>query len=97
MKKGLMEIVFILDQSGSMAGLEADTIGGYNSMLSKQKTEEGEAIISTVLFDGEVEVLLVSCARASGSAQMMEAAFDSEDLLDDIREDYNRRHGASDR
>ena len=42
MKKGLTEIVFILDRSGSMSGLEADTIGGYNSMIDKQKTEEGE-------------------------------------------------------
>ncbi|MCR5356618.1 MAG: hypothetical protein K6E63_04360 [Lachnospiraceae bacterium] len=57
MKKGLTEIVFILDRSGSMGGLEADTIGGYNSMLTKQKSEEGEAIISTVLFDDKVEVL----------------------------------------
>ena len=57
MKKNLTEIVFILDRSGSMSGLEADTIGGYNSMLSKQKTEEGEAIISTVLFDDQTEVL----------------------------------------
>ena len=57
MKKGLTEIVFILDRSGSMGGLENDTIGGYNSMIAKQKTEEGEAIISTVLFDNETEVL----------------------------------------
>ena len=57
MKKGLTEIVFILDRSGSMGGLEKDTIGGYNSMIAKQKTEEGEAVISTVLFDNETEVL----------------------------------------
>ena len=57
MKKGLTEIVFILDRSGSMSGLEADTIGGYNSMLDKQKKEEGEAIISTVLFDDRTEIL----------------------------------------
>ncbi len=57
MKKGLTEIVFILDRSGSMAGLEKDTIGGYNSMLERQKKEEGEAIISTVLFDDKAEVL----------------------------------------
>lgn len=57
MKKGLTEIVFILDRSGSMGGLEKDTIGGYNSMITKQKEEEGEAIISTVLFDNETEVL----------------------------------------
>lgn len=57
MKKGLTEIVFILDRSGSMSGLESDTIGGYNSMLKKQKSEEGEAIISTVLFDDRTEIL----------------------------------------
>ena len=50
-------MVFILDRSGSMGGLELDTIGGYNSMLEKQKKEEGEAYVSTVLFDNEQEVL----------------------------------------
>jgi uncharacterized protein YegL len=57
MKKGLTELVFILDKSGSMDGLEADTIGGYNSVLSKQKDEEGECIITTVLFDNHYELL----------------------------------------
>lgn len=57
MKKGLTEIVFILDRSGSMSGLEADTIGGYNSLIEKQKKEDGEAYISTVLFDEVCEVL----------------------------------------
>jgi len=57
MRKGLTEIVFILDRSGSMSGLEADTIGGYNSLMEKQKKEEGEAYVSTVLFDDKVEVL----------------------------------------
>ena len=57
MKKGLTEMVFILDRSGSMAGLEADTIVGYNSMLEKQKTLEGEALVSTVLFDHESTVI----------------------------------------
>ena len=57
MRKNLTEIVFILDRSGSMSGLEADTIGGYNSLLEKQKKEEGEAIVSTVLFDDKQEVL----------------------------------------
>ncbi len=57
MRKNLTEIVFILDRSGSMSGLEADTIGGYNSLLEKQKKEEGEAFISTVLFDDRQEVL----------------------------------------
>ena len=50
-------MVFILDRSGSMAGLEADTIGGYNSMLEKQKLLEGEALVSTVLFDHENVVI----------------------------------------
>lgn len=57
MKKNLTEIVFILDRSGSMRGLESDTIGGYNSLIDKQKKEEGEAYISTVLFDNESRVL----------------------------------------
>ena len=57
MRKGLTEVVFILDRSGSMRGLEADTIGGFNSMIEKQSKEEGEAYISTVLFDDQSEVL----------------------------------------
>ena len=57
MRKGLTEVVFILDRSGSMSGLEADTIGGFNSMIEKQRKEEGEAYISTVLFDDQSEVL----------------------------------------
>ena len=57
MKKGLTEIVFILDRSGSMSGLEKDTIGGFNTTIEKQKKEEGEAIVSTVLFDNDMEVL----------------------------------------
>ena len=57
MKKNLTELVFILDRSGSMAGLEGDTIGGFNAMIEKQKGEPGEAYISTVLFDNFSEVL----------------------------------------
>ena len=57
MRKGLTEVIFILDRSGSMSGLEADTIGGFNSMIEKQKKEEGEAYISTLLFDDMTEVL----------------------------------------
>ena len=57
MKKDLTEIVFILDRSGSMGGLEADTIGGFNSMLLRQKKERGEAYVSTVLFDNTCDVL----------------------------------------
>ena len=57
MKKGLTELVFILDRSGSMRGLEADTIGGFNALLEKQKKEAGEALVSVVLFDDRFEVL----------------------------------------
>ena len=57
MKKDLTELVFILDRSGSMAGLERDTVGGFNSMLAKQKKADGDAVVTTVLFDGEVELL----------------------------------------
>jgi len=57
MKKNLTELVFILDKSGSMSGLEQDTIGGYNAMLEKQKALDGEALITTVLFDNNYELL----------------------------------------
>ncbi len=57
MKKGLTELVFILDRSGSMSGLEADTIGGFNGLIEKQKREDGEAYVSVVLFDDQTEVL----------------------------------------
>ena len=57
MKKNLTELVFILDRSGSMAGLEKDTIGGFNSMIERQRATEGEVIISTVLFDNTCEVI----------------------------------------
>ncbi len=57
MKKNLTELVMILDRSGSMGGLESDTIGGYNSMLKKQREAEGEVLVSTVLFDDRIDVL----------------------------------------
>ncbi|MGG7056744.1 vWA domain-containing protein [Clostridium tertium] len=57
MKNNLTELVFILDRSGSMMGLEKDTIGGFNAMIEKQKKEEGEAFITTVLFDNKYELL----------------------------------------
>ncbi len=56
-RNGLTELVFILDRSGSMHGLEADTIGGFNSMLEKQKRGEGGAFVTTYLFDGTVQLL----------------------------------------
>ena len=57
MRENLTELVFILDRSGSMSGLESDTIGGFNSMIVKQQKEEGEAIVSTVLFDDVTDVI----------------------------------------
>ena len=57
MKQNLTELVFILDRSGSMGGLEADTIGGFNAMIEKQKKEPGQALVSTILFDHESQVL----------------------------------------
>lgn len=56
-KKNVTELVFILDRSGSMSGLESDTIGGFNAMIEKQKKDEGEVYVSTVLFDNVSEVL----------------------------------------
>ena len=56
-KNNITELVFIIDRSGSMSGLEKDTIGGFNSMIEKQRKEEGECYVSTVLFDHETKVL----------------------------------------
>ncbi len=56
-KNNVTELVFILDRSGSMGGLESDTIGGFNSLIEKQKKEDGECFVSTVLFDNESEVI----------------------------------------
>ncbi len=57
MKNNMTELVFILDRSGSMAGLESDTIGGFNAMIEKQKKQDGGCYVSTVLFDDESEVI----------------------------------------
>ena len=57
MKNNITELIFILDRSGSMAGLENDTIGGFNAMIEKQKKQEGECYVSTVLFDDESKIL----------------------------------------
>lgn len=57
MKENLTELVFILDRSGSMTGLESDTIGGFNSMIEEQKKEPGDAYVTTVLFDHEYKLL----------------------------------------
>ena len=57
MKKGLTELVFVVDRSGSMGGLESDTIGGLNATLEAHRNAEGDTVVSTVLFDNQVEVL----------------------------------------
>ena len=57
MNNNLTEMVFILDKSGSMSGMEGDTIGGFNSMIAKQKKEDGNAFVSTILFNNRSEVL----------------------------------------
>ncbi len=56
-RNNITELIFILDRSGSMSGLESDTIGGFNAMIEKQNREEGECLVSTILFDNETEVL----------------------------------------
>lgn len=56
-KNGITELVFILDRSGSMSGLEKDTIGGFNSMIERQKRQDGTVYVSTVLFDGQTDVI----------------------------------------
>ena len=53
----MTELVFILDRSGSMAGLEEDTVGGFNAMLEKQKAQPGAALVTTVLFDHEAQMI----------------------------------------
>ena len=85
MKKNLTEMVFILDRSGSMSGLEADTIGGFNSMIEAQKKEPGEALVSTVLFNHDsfvihdrvdlrkIEPLTEAQYRVGGATALIEA------------------------
>lgn len=92
MKKDLTELVFILDRSGSMSGLESDTIGGYNSMLEKQKKENGEAVITTVLFDDRYE-LLHDCINLRGIAPITEKEYyvrGSTALLDAVGRTINK-------
>ena len=55
--KNLTELIMILDRSGSMAGLESDTVGGYNALIEEQKKEPGEALVTAVLFDDRAELL----------------------------------------
>lgn len=71
MKKNLTELVFILDRSGSMGALEADTIGGFNSMFERQRGEPGEALVSTVLFNGSSALTRISAAGSEPSAAVL--------------------------
>ena len=64
-EKGLTEIVYILDRSGSMGGLEADTIGGFNSMIEKQKKENGDVFVTTVLFDNRCQTAVYAYSVAA--------------------------------
>ena len=74
----ITELVFILDRSGSMSGLESDTIGGFNSMIEKQRKEDGECYVSTILFNNESKVLhdritsIISEAKKSDSVTAIE-------------------------
>jgi len=89
MKKGLTEMVFILDRSGSMAGLESDTIGGFNAMIEKQKKEDGEALVSTIIFNegskvihdrvaiGEVKPLTDTDYQVCGCTALIDAIGDA--------------------
>ena len=88
MNRNLTEIVFILDRSGSMAGLESDTIGGFNAMVEKQKKEKGEAV--RYACDGagtslNFKVASRTIARVRSGEQI------EEDWCADIAEDYERR------
>ena len=82
----MTELVFILDRSGSMSGLEADTIGGFNAMIEKQKREPGPALVSTVLFSNESEEL--GLPEHLGSAGLLQAL----NLLM-TREEFQHRYG----
>jgi len=86
MKKGLTELVFILDKSGSMGGLESDTIGGYNALLEKQKAVDGECYITTVLFDNNYGLLhdRIDIRAASPISEREYAVGGSTALLDAI-------------
>ena len=86
MKKGLTELVFILDRSGSMAELTSDTIGGFNSMLEKQKKVDGEALVSTVLFNGQSVVVhdRVDIQQVERMTEEQYQAFGNTALIDAI-------------
>ncbi|MCD7768720.1 MAG: VWA domain-containing protein [Oscillospiraceae bacterium] len=86
MKNDLTELAFILDRSGSMHGLEEDTIGGFNSMIDKQKRQEGQCYVSTILFDSTTEVLhdRIALSRVRPMTQRDYTVGDCTALLDAI-------------
>jgi uncharacterized protein YegL len=94
MKKGLTELVFIIDKSGSMGGLESDTIGGFNSMLRGQRELEGEAYVTTVLFDNEYELLhdRIDIRAVADMTQSDYAVRGSTALLDAMGKTIKRIH-----
>ena len=91
-RNNLTELVFILDRSGSMAGLEDDTIGGYNSVIARQKKELGEALVTTVLFDDQVEILhdRVNLKQLSPISEQDYFVRGSTALLDAVGKTINR-------
>lgn len=76
----LTELVFILDRSGSMSGLESDTIGGFNAMIQKQKKESGEAYVSTILFDNVTNIFFCWVFGFGGKVKIISP--------DDVKTDF---------
>ena len=95
MKKNLTELVFILDKSGSMGGLEKDTIGGFNAMLDKQKAVDGDCRITTVLFDNRYELLhdRIDIRAVSRMTEKEYCVGGSTALLDAIGQTINKLAG----
>ena len=108
MKKNLTELVFVVDRSGSMGGLESDTIGGLNATLAKNREVEGECIVSIVLFDntsevivdrkpiGEVDALTTAQYQVRGCTALLDAVGDSVRYIEKVQqilpEDYRAEH-----
>lgn len=97
MKQNSTELVFILDRSGSMGGLERDTIGGYNAMLGKQQLVDGECRITTVLFDNSYELLHdridLKNVMSAAVASFREVGAVDATCFEEIRKDVKRRGG----